>query len=62
MYHQVDYFNFHVQFKISCELAGSFKIKMQMYKLLVVLTLSDPFHNYFSLTNFIDSLCILRIQ
>ena len=27
-------FNFHVPFKTSCELAGSFKIKMQLYKLL----------------------------
>ena len=35
-------------FKTSCELAGSTKIKMQMYKLLLVLTLSDPFNNYFS--------------
>ena len=29
-----DYFNVHVLFKTSCELASSFKIKMQMYKLL----------------------------
>ena len=36
---KVNYFNFHVPFKTSCELAGSFKIKMQMYKLLLALTL-----------------------
>ena len=41
--------------------AGSIKIKMQMYKLLLVLTFSDPFHNYFPWTNFIDGLCILKI-
>ena len=30
-------------FKTSCELAGSFKIKMQMHKLLLVLTLFRSF-------------------
>ena len=32
----------------SCEFEGLFKIKIQMYKLLIVFTLLDPFHNYFS--------------
>ena len=36
-------FDFHVPFKTSCELAGSFKIKMQMYKLLLVFTLFKSF-------------------
>ena len=53
-------FNVHVPFKTSCELTGSFKIEMQMYKLLLVF--SDPFHNYFSWKNFKDGLCILKIQ
>ena len=53
---------YHLFYKTSCELAGSIKIKMQMYKLLLVLTLSYPFHNYFSWTNFMDGLCILKIQ
>ena len=35
--------NLHVPFKTSCELAGSVKIKMQMYKLLLVLTLFRSF-------------------
>ena len=42
-----NYFNFDVQFKTSCELAGSFKIKMQMYRLLLVLTLFRSFHTVF---------------
>ena len=33
----------YVPFKISCELAGSFKAKMQIYKLLLVLTLFRSF-------------------
>ena len=35
----INYFNFHVPFKTFCDLAGSIKIKMQMYKLLLALTL-----------------------
>ena len=34
-------------FKTSCELAGSFKIKMQMYKLVFVLTLFRSFSYLF---------------
>ena len=45
--------------KTSCELAGSFKIEMQMYKFLLVLTLFRSFHNYL---NFTDGLCILKVQ
>ena len=37
------YFNFNVPFKASCELADSFKIMMQMYKLLLELTLFRSF-------------------
>ena len=32
-----------MSFKTSCEFAGSFKIKMQMYKLILVLTLFRSF-------------------
>ena len=39
----INYFNFHVPFKTSCELASSIKIKMQITKLLIVLILFRSF-------------------
>ena len=46
------YFNFHVPFITSCELEGSIKIKMQMYKLLLVLILFRSFSSLLLIEKF----------
>ena len=41
---------------------GHRRVKMQMHKLLFVLKLLDPLHNYFSKKNCTDGLCSLKTQ
>ena len=52
MYHLKPLVNLQVQLKLKCRCTNC----------LLYWHFSDPFQNYFSLTNFIDGLCILKIQ